>query len=111
MNETLVGAIAGISALLGVGVREFALRRQRGHKIDADAEATRATAAETISTTVKGLLLVMQDQLDRARAEVVALRTEMDAQVSHCEAELAELRAEIADLEKRLSATEHTEEP
>ena len=103
--------IPALSGLIGVGLTTLVLRKPRSRKLDAEATVAEATAAQTVSETVKGLLGVMQNQLDRARAEVLELREAMDAQVAHCDAELAELRAEIADLEKRLFAAEHPEDP
>ena len=117
MNEAAVGIVAALSGLVGVGLREMTLRRQRSHKLDAEAGLTEATAVDTISQTVKGLLVVMQEQLDRARTEVVDLRTDLDQQearcereMARCELEIAELRAEVEQLETRLTAAEHPED-
>jgi hypothetical protein len=116
VNEATVGIVAALSGLVGVGVRELTLRRQRSNKLDAEADLTEATAVDTISQTVKGLLLVMQDQLDRARREVVEVREDMHRQeircereMARCELEIAELRAEVEGLEKRLTAAEQEE--
>ena len=113
--DALIGAVG---VIVGAGLSTLVLRRQRGRKLDAEADVASATAADTISQTVKGLLIVMQEQLDRGRSEVVELRDAMDAmqvrcdaEMARCEAEIEELRAEVAHLTERLAAAGVPEEP
>jgi hypothetical protein len=87
-----------LSVVVGV-IRETQFRRQRSNRIDAEAALDNATAANTITETVKGLLIVLDDRLKTAEVELLACRRELEAEKQRTR----DLTAEVERLEAHVT--------
>jgi hypothetical protein len=102
--------LGGVVGAITTAIPTMLLYRQQASKLaaetgqtNADAEVKRATAADTVTTTVQGLLITMQKHLDGAEAEIQRLREQMRYQQAQCDAEIEALHARITTLETRVT--------
>lgn len=104
MTETVALAVAALSVVVGM-IRETQFRRQRANQITAATSVDEATAANTITETVKGLLVVMDARLAAAESEVgrlqeLLLKTRLVAEQREDEmqGEIDRLKAQVSTL-------------
>jgi chromosome segregation ATPase len=112
MNEAIPAVVVALIAAVGALIRERQFRRERAshmtadtRKLDAEAEVSKATAVDTISATVLGLLTVMEKKLGEAEHDLEVAQTalrELREDFDEVRRELESEQGRNADLEDQI---------